>query len=332
MMMADDTAVYEEIPNHAECEIDVHDWFPAEAAPDEFIVVSLSVLSVSDRTRFSVAFGPDIACYVEYSRADEYSLQLVVQVPCPIVPPQSPVPLWLVMQREFSDSFVYTGLLGYFQYKIEPELQLANADSGPRESAVKGMAKSQLRTCRPKTQSRIRSLKTRNAPSNLWVQLGSNLDSLADTREWHVHVDPQLQDQRRLVKAVVIPSAEGQLRCSFQVISIRDVLPTDAVVSAILWREQATCFITSVDCIYLLEHIAGRSVEEKNRVRRNLEALKPLTICKAKKDTAAFYKLIMEFPKPRPRNIAKDVKVFPWEVLRSALIKILAKANLVNRF
>jgi hypothetical protein len=33
----------------------------------------------------------------------------------------------------------------------------------------------------------------------------------------------------------------------------------------------------------------------------------------------------MGFPNPKPRNIEKDVKVFPWEVLGSALKKIIGK-------
>jgi len=35
--------------------------------------------------------------------------------------------------------------------------------------------------------------------------------------------------------------------------------------------------------------------------------------------------LIMGFPNPKPRNIEKDVKVFPWEILSSALKKIIGK-------
>lgn len=87
------------------------------------------------------------------------------------------------------------------------------------------------------------------------------------------------------------------------------------------------CFITSVDCIYLLESLISVrfTVEEKNRIRRNLEGFRPLTVSKCKPESAEFFKLIMSFPNPKPRNIEKDVKVFPWKVLPYALKKIVGK-------
>ncbi|KAI8380036.1 hypothetical protein BD560DRAFT_487665 [Blakeslea trispora] len=99
------------------------------------------------------------------------------------------------------------------------------------------------------------------------------------------------------------------------------------VVSCIYWREKNDYFITSVDCIYLLENLIGVrfTVEEKNRIRRNLEGYKPLTVSKMKPESADFFKLIMGFPNPKPRNIEKDVKVFPWMTLGVALKKIISK-------
>lgn len=86
------------------------------------------------------------------------------------------------------------------------------------------------------------------------------------------------------------------------------------------------CYITSVDIIYLLEAIVGNrfSVEEKNRIRRNLEGFKPMTVSKSKSNSG-FFSLIMGFPHPRPRNIEKDVKVFSWKLLKKALEKIVGK-------
>ncbi|CAO3627608.1 unnamed protein product [Cunninghamella blakesleeana] len=99
------------------------------------------------------------------------------------------------------------------------------------------------------------------------------------------------------------------------------------IVSCIYWRERNDYFITSVDCIYLLEGLIGVqfTVEEKNRIRRNLEGFRPLTVSKCKIDCADFFKLIMGFPHPKPRNIEKDVKVFSWKTLPHALRKIIRK-------
>ena len=67
------------------------------------------------------------------------------------------------------------------------------------------------------------------------------------------------------------------------------------------------------------------TVEEKNRIRRNLEGFRPLTVSKGKADSEEFFKVIMAFPIPKPRNIEKDVKVFHWKDLASALKKIIGK-------
>ncbi|KAG2229301.1 hypothetical protein INT48_005338 [Thamnidium elegans] len=102
---------------------------------------------------------------------------------------------------------------------------------------------------------------------------------------------------------------------------------TPLVVSCIYWQERNDYFITSVDCIYLLEGLIGVqfTVEEKNRIRRNLEGFRPLTVSKCKPECADFFKLIMSFPHPKPRNIEKDVKVFSWKTLPNALRKIIRK-------
>jgi hypothetical protein len=98
-------------------------------------------------------------------------------------------------------------------------------------------------------------------------------------------------------------------------------------VSCIWWEEKDDYFITSVDTIYLLEQLVNVrfTVEEKNRIRRNLEGFRPLTVSKAKADSEEFFKVIMGFPAPKPRNIEKDVKVFPWKILSHALKKIISK-------
>ncbi|KAJ2819111.1 hypothetical protein GGI24_004889, partial [Coemansia furcata] len=115
--------------------------------------------------------------------------------------------------------------------------------------------------------------------------------------------------------------------CTFKAVPAADRVPNSIVVSCIYWEAKQDFFVTSVDCIHLLESlIAVRfTVEEKNRIRRNLEGFRPLTVSKCKADSADFFKLIMSFPNPKPRNIEKDVKVFPWRILPLALKKIIGK-------
>ena len=98
-------------------------------------------------------------------------------------------------------------------------------------------------------------------------------------------------------------------------------------ISCIYWEERDEYYVTSVDTISLLESlVAGKfGVEEKNRIRRNLEGYKPCTISKAKPESESFFKLIMGFSSPKPRNIEKDVKAFSWPILEQALKKIISK-------
>ncbi|KAI8577174.1 hypothetical protein K450DRAFT_253214 [Umbelopsis ramanniana AG] len=153
------------------------------------------------------------------------------------------------------------------------------------------------------------------------LKIIGDLDTMAQawtSEEWNA--------RRRLVQ--FWRRQEGnEIHCEFQAVQQADRQPNSIVVSCIFWQERNDCFITSVDCIYLLESLIGVrfTVEEKNRIRRNLEGFRPLTVSKCKPDSADFFKLIMSFPNPKPRNIEKDVKVFPWKTLPYALKKIIGK-------
>jgi hypothetical protein len=112
-------------------------------------------------------------------------------------------------------------------------------------------------------------------------------------------------------------------------------VPNRIVISCIFWEVTNECYVTSVDIIYLLEALVSTrfNVEEKNRIRRNLEGLKPKTLSKVGKSNDPrirrfqedFFKQVMTFPSPRPRHIEKDIKIFPWKTLGPALNKIIGK-------
>jgi hypothetical protein len=84
-----------------------------------------------------------------------------------------------------------------------------------------------------------------------------------------------------------------------------------------------------VDTIHLLEQLLAApnrfGVDEKNRIRRNLEGFRPATVSKGRAESEEFFKVIMGFGNPKPRNIEKDVKVFQWKDLAGALYKIISK-------
>lgn len=153
------------------------------------------------------------------------------------------------------------------------------------------------------------------------LHLEGNLDDVA--KDWS---DEELEARRKIV--VFDREQKGNdIYASFKVISQDEWKNQPRSISCIWWAEKKEVYVTSVDTIALLEGIVAArfTVEEKNRIRRNLEGFKPDTVSKAKPETEEFFKVIMGFPNPKPRNIEKDVKVFPWKILSVALQKIISK-------
>lgn len=158
-------------------------------------------------------------------------------------------------------------------------------------------------------------------PSKAVLKLSGDLDSMAEgwSRE-------EQETKRRLVQFTRIQNG-STIHADFAPVAPEKRAPNSICISCIYWDGKDECFVTSVDTIYLLESLVGVrfTVEEKNRIRRNLEGFRPLTVSKAKADSEDFFKVIMGFPAPKPRNIEKDVKVFPWKILSHALKKIIGK-------
>lgn len=145
------------------------------------------------------------------------------------------------------------------------------------------------------------------------------------TENWD---EQEKKDRRRLVQ-FWRRQQENEIICHCKAIPPTNRANTihEIIVSCIYWESNNDYFITSVDIIYLLEALIGAkfTTEEKNRVRRNLESFNPLTVSKMRPDSSDFFKLIMAFNHPKPRNIEKDLKVFAWSTLPTALKKIISK-------
>ncbi|CAG9976046.1 unnamed protein product [Clonostachys byssicola] len=140
---------------------------------------------------------------------------------------------------------------------------------------------------------------------------------------------PEEWSSRRRIVMFRRSQTGSTLTATFRSVAVNERPPNSICISCIYWAERDSYFVTSVDTIYLLEQLVAApsrfSVEEKNRIRRNLEGFHPQTVSKVKADSEEFFKLIMGFPNPKPRNIEKDVKVFPWKTLEAALKKIIGK-------
>ncbi|KAK2922350.1 hypothetical protein FoTM2_017706 [Fusarium oxysporum f. sp. vasinfectum] len=155
------------------------------------------------------------------------------------------------------------------------------------------------------------------------LKISGKLESMAEnwtSEEW--------ANRRRIV--LFRKTQNGStVNATFQSVGVNERPTRSICISCIWWAEKGEFYVTSVDTIHLLEQLVAApnrfSVEEKNRIRRNLEGFHPQTVHKAKPDSEEFFKIIMGFPNPKPRNIEKDVKVFPWTILESALKKVIGK-------
>ncbi|PCH43836.1 hypothetical protein WOLCODRAFT_104274 [Wolfiporia cocos MD-104 SS10] len=153
------------------------------------------------------------------------------------------------------------------------------------------------------------------------LELETSPEDLA--RGWD---EEEMSAGRRLVRFTRVRVGTA-LRVSCAAVSQADYVEGDTVVSCIYRPDTDTCCVTSVDIIFLLERLVGQEfdIEEKNRIRRNLEGFRPKTVSKNRPDSSAFFLRIMNFPPPKPRNIEKDLKVFDWTILPQALDKIISR-------
>jgi hypothetical protein len=148
-------------------------------------------------------------------------------------------------------------------------------------------------------------------------------DIFSMTSDW---TQDELMNSRRLVSINCIQNY-NHLSLQFSPVAQDDYVTGSPVLSCIYWRRSGRFYLTSVELISLLEHLVNCKfpVEEKNRIRRNLQSIKPLTISKTNEEYHELFDLIMNFSRPKPRRIEKDVKVIYWDHLKQALAKVLSK-------
>lgn len=156
----------------------------------------------------------------------------------------------------------------------------------------------------------------------------AKLDIKGDLDSMTVNWTPEEWEARRRLVLFKRSQSGSTITITFSPVTADERPHNSICISCIMWNErEGGCYVTSADTISLLEQlVAARfTVEEKNRIRRNLEGFRPQTVSKGKLDSEEFFKLITTFPPPKPRNIEKDVKVLRWKDLASALKMIIGK-------
>lgn len=198
---------------------------------------------------------------------------------------------------------------------------------GPQTMVVKnGMAPPLVRAPAPNHPDSVYIANTISSRPRAQLRLQGDLNSMA--YDWTLD---ELREGRRLVQ--FWRKQEGAIvHATFRPIMLDQYVKNSIVVSCIFRADRDECYITSVDTILLLEALVAFrfSIEEKNRIRRNLEGFHPETVRKHSTGSEAagseeFFKRIMNFKDPKPRTIAKDVKTFPWKILEHALCKVIEK-------
>ncbi|KAG7660533.1 uncharacterized protein J8A68_005952 [[Candida] subhashii] len=140
------------------------------------------------------------------------------------------------------------------------------------------------------------------------------------------------ESRRRLVRFEFEQNQQdGMKTIYFEPITPDQVESSKPIISCILWQERNRYIATSVDIILILEYLVAQSfgIEEKNRIRRNLQSLKPITVSRSNVCDCDFFNLIMSMENPRPRNIEKDLKVFNWGDLGKAIAKVMSKYSVI---
>lgn len=160
--------------------------------------------------------------------------------------------------------------------------------------------------------------------SPIQLNVSSNIEQM--TSEWD---EEEKEAGRRLVNLVVARESFASFRITAHRISPHSYTPGDRrlIISCIKWDERERYVVTSVDMILVLEYLVGEqfSIEEKSRIRRNLQFLKPSTITRSNNESKRLFNSLMAMENPRPRNIEKDLKVFEWSELFVAVKKVLSK-------
>ncbi|CAB4496037.1 unnamed protein product [Rhizophagus irregularis] len=147
------------------------------------------------------------------------------------------------------------------------------------------------------------------------------------TQSWS---QEELNVRRRVVQFFKT-RAKKRIMASFKAVDLIEQPKNGIFVSCLYWYDKKIqCdkwYFTSTDYLNLLESLTGIRLtsDEKNRIRRNLEEYKPITVGKNKNDSDEIYKDLMSYSFAKPRNVEKDIKLYEWRHLLHAVEKIINK-------
>ncbi|KAG7403784.1 hypothetical protein Forpe1208_v016157 [Fusarium oxysporum f. sp. rapae] len=158
------------------------------------------------------------------------------------------------------------------------------------------------------------------SPVQAILKIVGKLESMAE--EW----TPQERGNCRRIVLFHKTQKGATVNATCQSVSVNEIPSGSICISCIWWAEKGECYVTSVDIVYLLgQLIVGPKLfdrQERERVRCNLDTFESQTIRKINPDTKKFFNIIMGFSDPKPRNLERDIKLFPWRILGDALKEV----------
>jgi hypothetical protein len=162
--------------------------------------------------------------------------------------------------------------------------------------------------------------------------------TLGDFNTW----DEAEREQRRRLIAITCYTDHSTYSVQFtsHVIKSIDVAPPRSRTLSCIYISSRNspfhqkCIVTSFDMINLICWMIKKpgwfTVDERNRVRRNLEVFKPRTVRKdGPPGTAEVFNQITDFVDPKPHNIMKDFKVFEWKDVEGMMREMANKYEIV---
>jgi len=151
----------------------------------------------------------------------------------------------------------------------------------------------------------------------------------------------ELRSRRRLV-AFTCKTDKARLIAEFTAVPVStlDLAPSGSIVISCIYVQdhtsqlQNSCIVTSYDFINLIKWMLGTpawyEVDERNRVRRNLEVFSPVTLQKVgSHDYLDLFRQVTSYENPRPWNIQKDFKVFDWSLVETMMREIVKKYSVI---
>jgi hypothetical protein len=159
------------------------------------------------------------------------------------------------------------------------------------------------------------------------LKINGNLTEM--TARW---TKEERANSRRIVQ--LKKSRDGEtLSVHFEAVPIHERPPNSVCISCIWWEEKSDYYVTKVDTIYLVEELTKApnrfTVAQKNRLRGVFDRFSPVTVSK-KNSHSEFFKTVMAYGRPKPRNIVADFKVFLWSSFETMLKKVVGKYNFMQ--